>query len=313
MKNSWNKILIVALLGILVVAGLNFPLAEAQKSGHALDWNGKTISTLEVNGKPYVQVEKVAQAAGVNLHKGSNKFFMRSRLDHILKKGVIRVGTTGDYKPFTYYNTETNKYEGYDIEAAKLMAEDLGVDIEFVRTSWPTLMEDLLDNKFDIAVGGISRNTDRQKTAHLTHPYINDGKAPLIRGEDKERFQSLEDIDQPDVTIGVNPGGTNQKFVDANIKNANVIVVENNLDIPQMVAEGEVDVMITDSIEAIYYASKDSRLYAALTDNTFTKSQKGYLMHQNDPVFQNWVNLWMDEMELQGEFDRLEQKWIYGD
>ncbi|MCC3646720.1 transporter substrate-binding domain-containing protein [Cytobacillus oceanisediminis] len=256
-------------------------------------------------------MKQVAEAAGGYVDKKANTFVISSRLDRILKKGVIRVGTTGDYKPFTYFNPKTKEYEGYDIEAAKLMAADLGVKITFVKTSWPTLMEDLHKNKFDIAVGGISRNTDRQKTAHLTHPYINDGKAPLIRQEDKEKYTSLEAIDQPDVTIGVNPGGTNQKFVDANITQAKVVVIENNLDIPNMVAEGKVDVMITDSIEAIYYASQDSRLYAALTDNTFTKSQKGYLMHRGDAVFQNWVNLWMEEMELNGEFDRLKEKWIY--
>jgi cyclohexadienyl dehydratase len=312
LKNSWTKILAGVLLCMLVAAGMNFPFAEAKKSGKFLEWNGERISTLDLNGKTYVELDGLAKAAGVNVHKESNKYVMRSRLHQILKKGVIRVGTTGDYRPFTYYNNKTKEYEGYDIEVAKLMAKDLGVDIEFVRTSWPTLMDDLLDNKFDIAVGGISRNTERQKTAHLTRPYLNDGKCPLIRKEDKERFKSLEDIDQPDVTIGVNPGGTNQKFVDANIKQAKVVVIENNLEIPQMVAEGKVDVMITDRVEAIYYAGKDARLYAALTDNTFTKSQKGYLMHQNDPVFQNWVNLWMEEMELQGVFDRLKEDWIYG-
>ncbi|MDM5318116.1 transporter substrate-binding domain-containing protein [Fictibacillus sp. b24] len=311
MRGNWIKITFFCLLGILVVAGLNFNLAGAQKEG-TINWNGKNLSTVEMNGKNYVSVEQAAEASGYKKGVKSNKFYMQSRLDYIQKKGIIRVGTTGDYKPFTYYNEETKQYEGYDIEAAKLMAKDLGVDIKFVRTSWPTLMSDLLDNKFDIAVGGISRNTERQKDAHFTQPYLNDGKAPLIRKEDQERFKSLEDIDRPDVTIGVNPGGTNQKFVDAHIKQAKVVVINNNLDIPPMVAKGEVDVMITDSVEAIYYAGKDSRLYAALTDNTFTKSQKGYLMHQNDAVFQNWVNLWMDEMELQGEFDRLKSEWIYG-
>ncbi|MCU1806273.1 transporter substrate-binding domain-containing protein [Cytobacillus firmus] len=305
-----KKVLIVfALFALLITGGTSLSLADSQTE--QLELNGKTLSTVTVNEKPYVSVKQVAEAAGGYVDKKANTFVISSRLDRILKKGVIRVGTTGDYKPYTYFNPKTKEFEGYDIEAAKLMAADLGVKITFVKTSWPTLMEDLHKNKFDLAVGGISRNTDRQKTAHLTHPYINDGKAPLVRQEDKEKYTSLGAIDQPDVTIGVNPGGTNQKFVDANITQAKVVVIENNLDIPNMVAEGKVDVMITDSIEAIYYASQDSRLYAALTDNTFTKSQKGYLMHRGDAVFQNWVNLWMEEMELNGEFDRLKEKWIY--
>ncbi|MED2974976.1 transporter substrate-binding domain-containing protein [Fictibacillus sp. B-59209] len=302
----------LAVLGFLAcvfLGGMSF--TSATKSSGEVEWNGSQLSSMEVNGKPYVSAEELAQATGSELHKESHHYTVSSRLDRIIRKGVIRVGTTGDYKPFTFYNKETNKFEGYDIEAAELMAKDLGVKVKFVKTSWPTLMNDLLDDKFDIAVGGISRNTERQKTAQLTSPYMNEGKAPLIRAVDKEKYTSLQAIDQPGVTIGVNPGGTNQKFVDANIKQAKVVVVENNLEIPHMVAEGKVDVMITDSTEAMYYASRDQRLYAALTDNTFTKSQKGYLIPRGDSVFENWVNLWMDEMELQGEFNRLKDKYIY--
>ncbi|WP_234293355.1 transporter substrate-binding domain-containing protein [Fictibacillus sp. FJAT-27399] len=302
----------LAVLGILAfvfLGGMSF--TSATKSSGEVEWNGSQLSSMEVNGKPYVSAEELAQATGSELHKERHHYTVSSRLDRIIRKGVIRVGTTGDYKPFTFYNKETNKFEGYDIEAAELMAKDLGVKVKFVKTSWPTLMNDLLDDKFDIAVGGISRNTERQKTAQLTSPYMNEGKAPLIRAVDKEKYTSLQAIDQPGVTIGVNPGGTNQKFVDANIKQAKVVVVENNLEIPHMVAEGKVDVMITDSTEAMYYASRDQRLYAALTDNTFTKSQKGYLIPRGDSVFENWVNLWMDEMELQGEFNRLKDKYIY--
>lgn len=177
-------------------------------------------------------------------------------------------------------------------------------------TSWPTLMSDLLADKFDIAMGGITRNVARQKTAQLTHPYIKFGKSPLIRLEDKEKFKSLADIDQPHVKIGVNPGGTNKNFVDAHIKQAQVTVVENNLDIPGLVAEGKYDVMITDNIEAMLYEKEDKRLYAALRDDTFTTDEKGYLIHRGDEIFANWVDLWMEEMALKGEFEKLEKQWI---
>ncbi|WP_243299295.1 transporter substrate-binding domain-containing protein [Bacillus litorisediminis] len=234
-----------------------------------------------------------------------------SRLEKILDQGFIRVGTTGDYKPFTYYNPETQQYEGYDIEAAKLLANELGVEVKFVKTSWPTLMEDLLADKFDIAMGGITRRMSRQVQAQFSDGYIPFGKSPLIRAEDKDRFTSLEDIDQPDVKIGVNPGGTNEEFVRENIKNAQIIVYQNNLEIPEKVASGEVDVMITDSIEAIDYAKSNENLYAALTDNPWDKSQFGYLMQHGDAKFTNTINFWMEEMELKGEFSKLREEWIY--
>ncbi|MBO8163612.1 MAG: transporter substrate-binding domain-containing protein [Brevibacillus sp.] len=286
-------------------------LAIALLTGHLLTGPSTAVAQPEKSGV-MVPVEAVSKALGqtVTWDPQTKQVKIQSRLDAILERGYIRVGTTGDYKPFTYLNPETNEFEGYDIDAAKLLGQQLGVEVRFVQTSWPTLMDDLLADKFDIAVGGITRNVERQKKAHLSQGYIRFGKSPLIRLEDKDRFKSLADIDQPDVKIGVNPGGTNEKFVRANIKNAQVIVVENNLEIPKMVAEGKVDVMITDNIEAMLYAKEDNRLYAALTDQPFTIDEKGYLMHRGDLIFQNWIELWMDEMKLKGQFDNLHKKWI---
>lgn len=233
-----------------------------------------------------------------------------SRLDAIIERGYILIGTPGDYKPFTYLNPKTGQYEGYDIDAMKEFAKSLGVEARFVQTSWSTLMDDLLANKFDIAVGGVTRNTDRQKKAYLSQGYIQFGKAPLIRAENKDKYKTIEDINKPDVRIGVNPGGTNEKFVREHLKNANVTVVQNNLDIPGLVANDTYDVMITDTLEALIYAKADSRLYAALADNPFTKSEKGYMIPRGDFIFASYLNLWMDEMKLQGKFDELYNKWI---
>ncbi|MCF6139637.1 transporter substrate-binding domain-containing protein [Pseudalkalibacillus berkeleyi] len=232
-----------------------------------------------------------------------------SRLDEILDKGIIRVGTSGDYKPFTYLNPHTSQFEGFDIDVAHLLADQLGVKVQFVQTTWSSLMDDLTSDRFDIAMGGVSRNLERQKIAHLTQPYFRDCKAPLVRREDKLKYQCVSDIDQPSVRIGLNPGGTNERFVRKNIKHANVIVVDQNLSIPEMVATGEVDVMITDHIEAVYHSNLDHRLYPGYVNEKFAKSEKVYMVHRGDLDYQNWIALWHEEMHLSGEMDRLKEKW----
>ncbi|MFA5027835.1 MAG: transporter substrate-binding domain-containing protein, partial [Candidatus Methylomirabilota bacterium] len=232
------------------------------------------------------------------------------RLDQIVQRGVLKVGTTGDYKPFSYLNPTTGQFEGHDIDAAVLLAESLGVKIEFVKTTWPTLLKGIQENQYDIAMCGITRNLARQKVAALSNPYINVGKSPLIRATDRTRFRTLADIDQPGVKIGVNPGGTNQRFVDAQIKRASVVVIEKNLSIPEKVAAHEVDVMITDNIEAMVVSRQDSRLYAVDPEHTYTKDDFGYLMPRDEPAWINYVNLWVDLATLKGEFARLSAKWI---
>lgn len=242
------------------------------------------------------------------MKKPGGKF--ESRLDEIIARGYIVVGTPGDYKPFTYLNPETNEFEGYDIDAMKEFAASMGVEARFVQTSWPTLMSDLLANKFDIAVGGVTRNTARQLKADMSDGYILFGKVPLIRAEDKDKYKTVEDLNKPEVRVGVNPGGTNQIFVNTYLTEANVTIEQNNLDIPGLVANGTYDVMITDTLEAIVYANADSRLYAARVDDPFTKEQKAYMIQRGDFIFSSYLDLWMEEMKLKGKFDELYKKWV---
>ena len=78
-----------------------------------------------------------------------------------------------------------------------------------------------------------------------------------------------------------------------------------------MVASGKVDIMITDSMEAVRYTKDDARLAAPLLNNLFTQNKFGIMMKRGDQDFLNYVNMWMEEMELRGEFKRMEVKYIH--
>lgn len=230
-------------------------------------------------------------------------------LDEILASGTLKVGTTGDYKPFSFNNE--GSYEGFDIAVAQNFADKLGVELELVKTSWPTLMDDLKAGKYDIGMSGITRTTSRQKEARFSQGYVMFGKTPLVASANASQFASLLDIDKEGVKIGVNPGGTNEKFVKANIKNAEVILFTSNLEIPVAVAQQKVDVMITDSVEALYYAATNEKLAAPLADTPFTRSQLGYLMSADAERLQDTVNFMMNQMNLKGEMAALKKEYLH--
>jgi len=112
-----------------------------------------------------------------------------SMLDKIVQRGHILVGMTGDYKPFTYLNPADNKFEGIDVDMAQALGRALGVEVRFVKTSWPTLMKDFQEGKFDLGVGGISINLERQKKGFFSIPYLVDGKTPITRKENVANFR----------------------------------------------------------------------------------------------------------------------------
>ena len=143
-----------------------------------------------------------------------------SRLDQIIGRGSLRVGTTGDYLPFTSLDKETQKFRGFDVDMAEALGKALGVKVEFVQTAWPQLMKDFEADKFDVAMGGVSITLDRQKKGLFSSPIMREGKTPIARCADKDKFEKLEDIDRAGTRVIVNPGGTNERFARANIKNA---------------------------------------------------------------------------------------------
>ena len=142
------------------------------------------------------------------------------RLDKIMESKVIRVGTPGDYRPFAI-KTDIG-FSGHDIDLIETMAKELGVKVEYVQTSWPNLMKDLQSNQFDVAVGGITRNVNRIRLVEMLPGYAPFGKVALVRSADKAKFTTADSLKQPGVRVIKNPGGTNEAYVLANLKAAQV-------------------------------------------------------------------------------------------
>jgi cyclohexadienyl dehydratase len=137
---------------------------------------------------------------------GALRITAPATLASLKRVGVLRVGTTGDYAPFS--EDRVGALHGLDIELAQRLANSWSISVVFVRTSWPTLMNDLSRRRFDLAASGISITPERRRLADFSTPYHFDGKTPIARRENAARFSSLAAIDQPGVRVIVNPGGT---------------------------------------------------------------------------------------------------------
>ena len=232
-----------------------------------------------------------------------------NRLDDIIARGALRVGTTGDYKPFSYRPGQAADFIGLDIELAGHLAKTLGVKLELVPTTWPTLMKDLGEDRFNIAMGGVSINLDRQKKALFSIPYLRDGKTPITRCENKERFQTLAQIDQPQVRLVVNPGGTNERFARANIKQASITVYPDNVTIFDQIVAGKADLMITDAIETRLQQKLKPQLCALHPDTPFDFSEKAFLMPR-DMLWKAFVDQWLHQTMASGAFAPMLEKWL---
>lgn len=233
-----------------------------------------------------------------------------SRLDTILSRGVLRVGMTGDYRPFTGWVKDKETFEGFDVDVAEALGKAMGVKVEFVKTSWPTLMKDFVADRFDIAMGGVSVTLDRAKVGYFTTPIMREGKTPIARCADKGKFEELSQIDKPEVRVVVNPGGTNERFARANVKTAPIQVFPDNATIFDEIAAGRADVMMTDSSETLYQQKKNPGVLCAVhPEKPFDFAEKAYWLQRDMPLKQ-FVDHWLHIAQETGEFGKIRAQYF---
>ena len=229
-------------------------------------------------------------------------------LDRIEASHSLRIGLTGDYRPFSTLDAE-GSFTGLDVDLGRSLAAALKVQPVFVKTSWPTLGADLEADKFDIAMGGVSVTEARAKIGAFSAPMMSDGKTPITLCKNADRFQTLDQIDRKGVRLVVNPGGTNEKFARAHIHAATITVHPDNRTIFQEIVAGRADLMITDAIETRLQAKLNPTLCAVHPDAPFDHAEKAYFMPK-DAELKAKVDEWLEGLRKSGELKTAIAKWV---
>lgn len=222
-------------------------------------------------------------------------------LSRIRASGVLRIGTPGDYAPFSV--EQDGSLGGADIELARRLAAHLGVEAVFVRTSWSTLIPDLAADRFDLAVGGISVTPERRRVALFSRGYHSGGKTPIARCAERQRYDTLAGIDVPGVRVIVNAGGTNERFARQHLRAATIRVHGDNRSVFDEIAAGRADVMITDDVEVELQTRRLPGLCRTMA-GTLTRSQKALLLPR-DRALQAVVDRWLRQQLAAGVPARL--------
>lgn len=224
-------------------------------------------------------------------------------LDDAHASGKLRVGTPGDYAPFSLRQPD-GSYRGADVVEVERLAKHLGLQVEWVPTAWGKLADDTKAGKFDLAVGGISITPARREWAEFSTVLVSDGKRPVARCADKDKYTTIAAIDQPGVRVVTNPGGSNEAFAKANLGHAQVTVFPDNKVIADEIVAGRQDVMVTDGVEVDHDALVHPELCAVAVAEPFTHFQNAFLL-QKDPALKAAVDAFLDGDVKSGEWGRI--------
>ena len=171
-------------------------------------------------------------------------------LDTILSGGKLRAGLCLTSEPAGFRDGEGN-LKGYDVDAANLMAEALGVQLEVVEVTGPTRIPMLLSNKIDVIVCNITATTERARSINFSFPYLRTGIKLLI--QKGSGIKGFEDIGAGKKFI-VGRGTTGETMAKLRSPDAELVYIENTPDAITLMRQGKADVFIEDSLGIDYIA-----------------------------------------------------------
>ena len=231
----------------------------------------------------------------------------QSALDDILKEGVLKVGTTGDWNPMTLRDPATNKYKGFDIDVMTELAKDLDVKLEFVAADWGTLVNGVTSGKYHMT-GSASINPSRMKVAGFSESYISVELYPFTTTEKAAKFDGWDSINQPDVKVATTLGTSFEPLVKKWFPKADIKVVESPARGYNEVFSGRADVFITSNIEG---ATLVEKFPIARVPNAEARSPApiSMLLPQDDQVWINYMNNWVKVKQMNGFFDKTRSDW----
>lgn len=236
-----------------------------------------------------------------------------SLLKKVLERGTLRVGTTGDYPPFSELDQANNTYKGYEIDVVTQLAADLGVKVEFVPTNWDTLGAGIQADKYDVTASGITMTLDRLKSVAFSDPYLDSPLVPLILKKDDGKYASWRDMDKEGIKLAVMAGTSAEESAKKNFTKAEIVsITAPALDYQELLA-GRVDAAITDTV----FIKKALAQYADQVavvglDKPIEGQPISMMTLQGDQVWLNWINTWIKLKQQTGFFDSLFDKWIAG-
>ena len=261
-------------------------------------------STLK--GKP-MKFFKIVAAAAL-LSAVAVQATARSVLDEILSGGVLKVGTTGDWNPMTMRDITTNSYVGYDIDVMTALANDLGVEIEFVPTDWKTLVAGVTSGQYHIT-GSASVSPARAKAAGYSNSYFSLVTVPLTLRENADRFTNWDDLNVEGVSVAATLGTTQETQVKQYFPEATHRIVEAPARDFQEVLSGRADASITSNIEAATLVEQYENLIIIPVDAGRSPTPVAMLLPQADQVWINYVNTWIGLKQEQDFFVELGNQW----
>ncbi len=224
-------------------------------------------------------------------------------------QGVLRVGMSGGYFPFTF--VQQDKLQGFEVDVMNAVAEQTGLKVEFVTMSFSGLIGALSSGRIDTIANQITITPEREATFAFTQPYVIDGAQVVVKAGN-DTIKGVEDL--PGHKVAVNLGSNFEQLL-RDLPDADQIDIrtyESNIE--QDTALGRIDAFVMDRVSSAQVIAK-SGLPLALAGQPFSVIRNA-LPFRNDAeglALRDKVDAALTELRASGRLTNISMTWFGSD
>ena len=205
---------------------------------------------------------------------------------------------------------KTGQLIGFEIDVARLLAQDMGVKIELIPTKWAGIIPALLTGKFDVIIGGMSVRPDRNLKVNFTIPYDYAGQSIVANKKKAAGFSGIANFNRPDIIIAARLGSTAADAANKFMPQAQKKFFDDEAQVIQEVINGRAHAAVASAPLPAFQAIKYPDQLFLPVKGTFTREPIGFALRKGDFDTLNYFNNWIRVVEAKGWLAERKHYWF---
>ena len=230
-----------------------------------------------------------------------------SVIETIKQDGVIRIGLSL-FVPWSMRD-KNGDLIGFELDVGRKLAEDMGVEVEFVPTAWDGIIPALVSSNFDVIISGMSVTAQRNLTINFTDPYAFSGLA-IMANKQMTEGMSVEDLNSPDVTFTARRGATPASVIAKAFPEANLLLFDEDGASAQEVLNGNAHATMASQPTPNREAGRNPETLRVFEGELFDPRGEAFGMRKGDPDAMNYFNNWIAQHWRSGWLQERHDYWF---
>jgi cystine transport system substrate-binding protein len=226
-------------------------------------------------------------------------------LADVRKAGVLTVGTEGTYRPFTFHEGGSGELTGYDVEVAKAVGDELGVDVKFEETQWDAIFAGLDSGRMDMIANQVSITDEREADYDFSTPYtVSPGVIVVNEGDDS--ISSFDDLEGKTTAQSL----TSNWYTLAEDSGAKVEAVEGWAQAVALLEQGRVDATVNDELTFLDYETTEGDTGLEIAATTEDEARNAFAFRTGSDSLIKAVDKALADLRADGTLAEISEKYF---